>query len=33
MKFEDPADGEEAITKKYKELNDQIQEAFRNLSD
>jgi hypothetical protein len=33
QKFEDPATGEEAITKKLDELNDQIKESFRNLEE
>merc|ERR1711939_201743 len=33
MKFEDPADGEESIKKKYKELHDDIQEKFRTIAE
>ena len=33
QKFEDPATGEDAITKKLDELNDQIKESFRNLEE
>ena len=33
QKFEDPAIGEEAVTKKLDELNDQIKESFRNLEE
>ena len=33
QKFEDPATGEETITKKLDELNDQIKESFRNLEE
>ena len=33
MKFEDPADGEEPMKKKYKALYDEIQEKFRNLTE
>ncbi len=33
QKFEDPADGEEAVSKKLSDLNDQIKEAFRTLEE
>jgi len=33
MKFEDPKDGEEKLTAKYKELNEEIQSQFRTLED
>lgn len=33
QKFENPKDGEEAITKKYEELNQRMQESFRTLTD
>ncbi|PWN50322.1 putative TFP1p-H+-ATPase V1 domain 69 kd catalytic subunit, vacuolar [Violaceomyces palustris] len=33
QKFESPKDGEEAITKKLEQLNSDMAEAFRNLSD
>jgi V-type H+-transporting ATPase subunit A len=33
QKFEDPADGEEALRKKFKELNEQIHDSFRSLEE
>lgn len=33
QKFEDPATGEETVTKKLEELNEQIKESFRNLEE
>jgi len=33
MKFEDPADGEEAVKARYQELADQMRESFRNLEE
>jgi hypothetical protein len=33
QKFEDPANGEEAVTKKLDEINEQIKESFRNLEE
>lgn len=33
QKFEDPADGEEAVTKKLSELGDSIKESFRTLEE
>jgi len=33
MKFEDPADGQDAMLQNYKNLYDEIQDKFRNLTD
>lgn len=33
QKFEDPKDGEEAITRKYEDLSNDITESFRSISD
>ncbi|KAJ1838152.1 H(+)-transporting V1 sector ATPase subunit A, partial [Coemansia sp. RSA 1722] len=33
MKFEDPADGEEALVNRYTELQREMEEQFRSLSD
>jgi V-type H+-transporting ATPase subunit A len=33
QKFEDPADGEEVLKKKFKELNEQIHDTFRSLEE
>jgi V-type H+-transporting ATPase subunit A len=33
MKFQDPADGEESVTREFKKLNDEIHQAFRALEE
>lgn len=33
MKFEDPADGEDVLTEKFKKLYDDLTAAFRSLED
>jgi len=33
MKFREPADGEEANTKYFKDFNHQIHEQFKNLNE
>ncbi len=33
MKFQDPHDGQDSVISSYKELNEEIQQAFRNLED
>ena len=33
QKFEDPAEGEEALKAKFKALNEEIRERFRNLEE
>lgn len=33
QKFEDPAEGEDALIAKFKKLNEDLTAAFRNLED
>ena len=33
QKFEDPAEGEDALVAKFKKLNEDLTAAFRNLED
>ncbi len=33
QKFEDPAEGEEALRKKFEELNETIKDSFRGLEE